>query len=92
MTLTPHARRQCEQRDFPIEDVLRVAARKLAGATARSAAVLIGWVREERGALIGSNGSEVWAIVREGELVTVMLRRADQPRTRGALRVEEVFA
>lgn len=93
-TVTPHARRQCEQRNFPLADVLRVARRKTAGLTSRncaSAAVLIGWT-EDRGSLIGSNGNEVWAIVRDDELVTVMLRRSDQPATAGALRVEQVVA
>jgi len=37
-----------------------------------------------------SNGNEVWAIVRQKDLVTVMLRRATQPKTTEALRVEKV--
>ena len=91
MGITPHAKRQCETRDFPVEAVLRVVERKLDGRQSESAAVLVGWTKD-RGGLIGSNGNEVWAIVRGGEIVTVMLRRDDQPKTKAALRVEEVLA
>lgn len=38
----------------------------------------------------GSNGQNVVAIVRNGVLKTVMLRRDNQPRTRVALRVDLV--
>ena len=38
----------------------------------------------------GSNGQTVVAIVRNGVLKTVMLRRDNQPRTRSALRVDMV--
>ena len=38
----------------------------------------------------GSNGQNVVAIVRNGVLKTVMLRRDNQPRTRMALRVDMV--
>lgn len=37
-----------------------------------------------------SNGDEVWAILRRGELKTVMLRRSSQPPTPSALRVDKV--
>jgi hypothetical protein len=37
-----------------------------------------------------SNGSQVWAIVRNRHLVTVMLRRATQPSTPAALKVTKV--
>lgn len=37
-----------------------------------------------------SNGDEVWAIIRRGELKTVMLRRSSQPPTAWALRVDKV--
>jgi len=39
-----------------------------------------------------SNGNEVWAIVRGGSLVTVMLRRETQPKTPEALKVDNVKA
>lgn len=38
-----------------------------------------------------SNGNEVWAVVREGYCVTVMLRRADQRREPQAFGVERVI-
>lgn len=37
-----------------------------------------------------SNGNQVWAISRNGELKTVMLRRDTQPSTPAKLRVDEV--
>jgi hypothetical protein len=40
---------------------------------------------------VGSNGDSVVVIIREGEVVTAMLRRSwNQPFTTGALRVDEV--
>ena len=38
-----------------------------------------------------SNGNQVWAIVRDKEVVTFMFRRADQPHTPEALRVRDVM-
>src|SRR5690606_34994624 len=35
-----------------------------------------------------SNGNQVWAIVRNQKVVTVMLRRATQPATAQAMRVD----
>jgi hypothetical protein len=37
-----------------------------------------------------SNGDEVWAIVRNRRLVTIMLRRNTQPKTPAALKVDRV--
>lgn len=37
-----------------------------------------------------SNGDQVWAIVRDQRLATIMLRRASQPATPDALRVDIV--
>ena len=37
-----------------------------------------------------SNGDEVWAILRRGEIKTIMLRRSSQPATAAALRVDKV--
>lgn len=37
-----------------------------------------------------SNGSQVWAIVRNASLVTIMLRRRTQPSTPEALKVRKV--
>lgn len=38
-----------------------------------------------------SNGNEVWTIIRDHRVITLMLRRDDQPKTRTALRVERVI-
>ena len=38
-----------------------------------------------------SNGNEVWSIIRDQRVVTLMLRRSEQPKTREALRVESVI-
>jgi hypothetical protein len=56
-------------------------------ATTTDVAVFVGWAEGWAG---GSNGDEVWAIVRAGAVSTVMFRRADQPATPVALRVERV--
>ena len=44
------------------------------------------------GAFPESNGNEVWAIVRNRAVRTVMLRRSDQRSTCDTLRVDTVFA
>ncbi len=38
-----------------------------------------------------SNGDEVWAVVRDGVVRTVMLRRSTQPRDPGAFGVDRVL-
>lgn len=38
----------------------------------------------------GSNGSEVWVIAREGNLVTIMFRRTNQPSVATAFDVHQV--
>jgi hypothetical protein len=38
-----------------------------------------------------SNGNEVWAVCRDGRVVTVMFRRSTQPATPGAFGVREVL-
>ena len=37
-----------------------------------------------------SNGDEIWAIIRQRDLVTLMFRRSTQPKTPQALRVAKV--
>ena len=37
-----------------------------------------------------SNGDEVWAIIRDNDVKTIMLRRSTQPATCGALRVKRI--
>jgi hypothetical protein len=88
--MTPHARRQCESRSFPADVIEHVVDVKLAGGEYESAAIFVGRT-PDRGSLVGSNGECVWAIIRDGEIVTVMLRRGNQPSTPGALRVRKVI-
>lgn len=92
MNITGHARKQCEDRGIPVDAVLTVVSSKLAehGYCGEDAAVYAGRTTD-RGALIGSNGDQVWAIIREGRVHTVMLRRSDQPSTPQALRVRRVY-
>lgn len=92
MEVTPHAQRQAAQRDIPLDMVVKVIRAKLGGRRFDSAAVKVGTLREERGSLIGSNGDQVWAVLRGGDVVTIMLRRSDQPATPSALRVRHVAA
>lgn len=40
---------------------------------------------------VESNGSQVWAVIRDGRVVTLMLRREDQPGTPDRLRVDHVM-
>jgi hypothetical protein len=75
-----------------IAAVATIVRDKLRDVRAASAAVLLGRLPQARGGLMGSNGDEVWAIVRDNAVVTVMLRRSDQPKTRQALRVDWVAA
>ena len=90
MQWTEHATRQCESRAIPVDAVAAVIDRKVAGRTYESVAVMVGRTHD-RGALVGSNGECVWAVVRDGVVATVMLRRGNQPSTRGALRVDAVL-
>ncbi len=56
-----------------------------------SAAFLLVELPRTVGAFDTSNGNQVWAIVRNGQVRTVMFRRADQPPTCAALRVDTVY-
>jgi hypothetical protein len=62
-----------------------------------SAAVLMARLDSKVGDLSGdfygrdSNGEDVWAVVRNGRLATLMLRRKEQPATPDALRVDAVY-
>lgn len=88
MDISAHASRQAEARGIRTTDVLSIVfERTTAAQCARSVAVFLGWAEGFRG---GSNGDEVWAIVRGACVATVMFRRGDQPATPAALRVAEV--
>ena len=96
LILCSHARRQCELRGIDTNVILRVIDHKLDGVNTSSAAVYVGRltqkvVRDEE-PVLGSNGDQVWAIVRNGFVKTVMFRRSSQPATCEALRVELVAA
>lgn len=45
---------------------------------------------QRRGTWAGSNGDEVWAVIRDAKVATVMLRRSSQPRNAAAFEVERV--
>ena len=64
----------------------------------RSAAVLmttlpahVGSTDADYYARSSSNGNQVWCVIRDGRVVTLMLRRDNQPSTPDAMRVERVF-
>lgn len=59
---------------------------------AEDVAVRLALLPRSVGAFPDSNGNEVWAIVRGGQVKTVMLRRSDQPATPTALRVNKVIS
>lgn len=86
MDMETHADRQARTRGIDPAEVRAIVAERV-GRPAGSVAVFCGWAEGWAG---GSNGDEVWAIVRAGAVSTVMFRRADQPATPVALRVERV--
>lgn len=87
LQVSSHAKMQAETRGVSIAEIADVVAERTHGEQLDSVAVFCGWADGFRGA---SNGNEVWAIVREGYLRTVMFRRETQPRTPEALRVGRV--
>lgn len=92
--LTSHARQQCSTRGIPAEAVEVVVNGRLGdlGIDSNERDVAVFLTRtNDRGSLVGSNGDTVWAIVRGGAIATVMLRRSDQPSTKGAMRVDVVL-
>jgi len=94
LRVSAHAAKQAASRNIPVGDVVAAAEERMAAshiaAAAADAAILVGYAEE--GWQGGSNGNVVWAIVRAGELVTTMFRRATQPSTPAALRVATVIA
>lgn len=58
----------------------------------RSAAVLLTTLPEPKGQYwTESNGNQVWAVLRDHRVVTLMLRRDNQPATADRLRVDKVY-
>ena len=97
--MTAHALHQTTQRlrdagiEAPIIAKIYRAAEGLAalssvGAEAIRLLKLSAQVNQAYG--LRSNGDEVWAIIRNRQLKTVMLRRSSQPQTPAAFRVEKV--
>jgi hypothetical protein len=94
MPVTNHAVARSLDRFGPkVADTL-LAKAAIAAATCpdRSAALLLARLPKMKGIAWGdaSNGDDVWAIVRDGHVVTLMLRRSTQPATPSALHVAAV--
>lgn len=90
--MSPHAQHQAETRLINPLEILSIVEERLAKyddetVKNKSFAVLCGFT-EQRGSLIGSNGDEIYGIVRDATITTIMLRRSNQVRTAGALRVD----
>ena len=81
----------------PMSDLVTKAEKLAPQVPGESGAVLLMTLPSERGDVRGgyhgreSNGSQVWMVVRGGRIVTVMLRRENQPSTAEAMRVDRVF-
>lgn len=69
--------------------LLRVKAYQMAWPQGRHA-VRVHKLDTRRGTFAGSNGDEVWAILEDGAVKTVMLRRSVQPRNAEAFEVDKV--
>lgn len=80
INFTQHALDRCKTRGLPAENIARVVASKLRE-TVRDAAVLVAELDRKVTLNDGSNGDEVWAIIRDGLIATVMLRRKSQRDT-----------
>lgn len=85
LQVSGHAKAAAETRGISVAEVADVVVERAPDFD--SVAVFCGWAEGFRGA---SNGNEVWAIVREGYLRTIMFRRESQPATPEALRVRKV--
>lgn len=71
--------------------VLARAQRVAVKVPVESAAILMVEMRQREFCSDGSNGDQVWAVVRNRRVVTLMLRRSTQPATTGALGVDQVY-
>ena len=94
--LTIHAadrvRGRCAGEGVDIDARLQPIINRITAGEGRGESVAYRIARLTRavGDIATSNGNEVWAIVRDGWLTTVMFRRSDQPATAGALRVDRI--
>jgi len=87
---TEHAERQASARSVDVREVASIVAERVPDPGASSWAVHVGDM-PAGGWAGGSNGDVVWAVIRGSIIRTVMFRRADQPSTPGALRVDRVI-
>lgn len=99
----PHALTRAEERliEAGLDPVkVHAKAKELAEVTSRywqSAAVLMVSLDricgDDRDDVLSrqSNGDEVWAVLREGHVATIMLRRSNQPKRPDAFGVEKVL-
>lgn len=90
--MSPHAVRQCVSREIPVDVLRGVLLAKMSHLREPGDYAVHVGRSIDRGGLIGSNGTEVWAIVRDDTVTTVMLRRKDQPSTARAFDVDGVIA
>lgn len=92
--ISGHAWDRIRERLTPVEQeqVQLRAALALKHADARSFAIRLLILPRQRNEAWSdvSNGDEVWGIVRDREMRTVMLRRSTQPATAAAMRVDYV--
>lgn len=94
MTFTAHAcdqlKRVLEVEGLDVGMVDRILDRAAGAHSAAVRLAVLGRMVGEFGSQ-GSNGDELWAVVRGGRVVTIMFRRSDQPRTPEAFRVARVI-
>jgi hypothetical protein len=55
-------------------------------------AVCLHILPQSKGDFYSSNGNEIWAIIRNSKVITVMFRRSNQPKDRYSFSVDKVFA
>lgn len=94
MRVTRHAIEQAVDRftsiGLDIETVGKALVAKVGSKVYESAAVLLMELSEKKFCPDGSNGDEVWAVIRDDAVITFMLRRHEQRDTLSHLNVAEV--
>jgi hypothetical protein len=91
LSFTSHAKDQAATRALPVEAIAFILEEELRGADLRKDLAVFVARTEQRGEYVGSNGNTIWAIIRGGAVVTVMLRRDNQPATASAMHVDSVI-
>ena len=91
--LSAHAALRLASGRLPDSDVRNIQRAALRAAERHdNAAVVVHRYPDVRSWDYQSNGDTVWAVVRNGTVVTVLLRRSTQPCTPETFRVREVVA